>query len=239
MKRTILIICICIGYGITASGTLKIISSQQWNPILPEASGVNSQVASGPSWHNTDFINMLIGLKPGTIRYPGGAIGNYTDWRTGQYMQVDARDPEKGPVLGIHKNSDSRQVRLNTFRPEELKIAYDATGATPIYMVNMLTDTLGSTLEMLAHCENLGLPNKIHWNWEIELYLTYFGGGDITGNIPGDYAAPHHFPTAESYAEECNKWISAIRKHYPEVKIGYQVVFGRSWENGLQIRPEH
>jgi len=39
---------------------------------------------------------MLIGLKPGTIRYPGGAIGNYTDWRTGQYMQVDARDPEKG-----------------------------------------------------------------------------------------------------------------------------------------------
>jgi len=236
MKRTISIICFCLGYGFTAYSTLKIVSSQPWNPLLQEASGVNSQVASGPSWHNSDFINMLIELKPGSIRYPGGAIGNYTDWKTGQYMQEDARDPENGPVLGVHKNADSRLVRLNTFRPEELKLAYDATGATPVYMVNMLTDTLGSTLQMLAHCKSLGLPVK-YVELGNELYLTYFGGGDIAANIPGDYAAPHHFPTAESYAEECNKWISAIKEHYPEVKIGYLVVFGRSWEKWYTNSP--
>jgi len=94
------------------------------------------------------------------MRYPGGTIGNYMDWRTGQFMYTDARDPNKGPVYGTYKGKDHRKIKINTYRPEELKNAIDLNGATPIYMVNMLTDTLGSTLEMLAHCEEIGLPVK-------------------------------------------------------------------------------
>jgi len=208
---------------------ISIIPDTTWKTLVPAAYGVNTQTAAGPSWNDKTFLEMINQLKPGNMRYPGGTIGNYTDWRTGQFMYSDVRDPNKGPVYGTYKGKDHRKIKINTYRPEELKRAIDVNGATPIYMVNMLTDTLGSTLEMLAHCEKIGLPVK-YIELGNELYLTYFAGGSIENNIPGDYASPYHFPTAKSYADECNKWIKAIKKRYPQAEIAYQVVFGRDWE---------
>ena len=174
--------------------------------ITPELYGFNTQTAEGPSWSDPAFMKLLTDLAPGNLRYPGGTIGNYLDWSTGQYMAKDLRDPErKAPRKPL--NGPSGNKILNTYRLEELQNGIAATGATPIYMLNMLTDTLANARRMLARATELGLPVK-YIELGNEFYLSFTQGG-TPPNVTGDYCKEYHYPTAISYAEEANHYIRA------------------------------
>src|SRR3954451_21741062 len=38
------------------------------------------------SWDRTDLDTALTALRPGTLRYPGGPIGNCLEWRSGCFQ---------------------------------------------------------------------------------------------------------------------------------------------------------
>jgi hypothetical protein len=215
---------------------IEINKNNNWIEILPESYGFNTNTVDGPSWNDIRFLNMIQGLNPGNMRYPGGTVGNYMNWRTGQFMDYDARDPNRNKVRGTSIGHVKLSQYINTYRPEEFKNAIDLTGSTPIYMVNILTDTLGSILEMLEHCKKIGLQIK-YVELGNEMFFTYYPGGNFQNKILGDYANQHHFPTSISYAEECNKWIKAIKNKFPDVEISYNVVYGKYAEEWYQESP--
>ena len=201
--------------------TLVTFSTASSRTVNPDIYGFNTQTAAGPSWSDPKFMDMLRELRPANLRYPGGTIGNYMDWSTGQYMAKDLRDPAlKAPRKPLNGPDGSKTI--TTYRLEELKNGIQATGAAPIYMVNMLTDVLSSTESMLARAVSLGLPVK-YIELGNEFYLSYTQGGSAPNTL-GDYCTPFHYPTAQSYADEAKRYITEIKKLYPDVKIAYNAV---------------
>lgn len=203
--------------------------------INPDAYGVNTQTAAGPSWDDPKFMDLIKQLSPGNMRYPGGTIGNYMNWQTGQYMEQDLRDPEKiAPKIPI-KGITGTNI-INTYRLEEFKNGIKASGATPIFMVNMLTDTLGNTKKMLAHAVELGLKVK-YIELGNELYLSFHNGGNAQTGILGDYTTPFHFPTAKSYAEEAQRWVRELKAIYPDAEFAYNAVIDKPKELWFNSSP--
>lgn len=48
--------------------------------------------------------------------------------------------------------------QAGTSRLEDFAVTLAATGTAPLFVLNMLTDTLASQLRFLAHAESLGMP---------------------------------------------------------------------------------
>ncbi|HEX5002560.1 MAG TPA: hypothetical protein VFW78_08680 [Bacteroidia bacterium] len=163
--------------------------------IVPEHfNGFNTQMMRGPGWKDPGFIDAVKLLEPGLIRYPGGTVASYWDWKTGWLMK------------GIQLRRDWAKIPENPITLDDLKFACDATGAWPVFVLNMMNSTVEYQMEMLRTAVKMGLTVK-YIELDNEIYL-------------GEEFYIQKFPTGKEYALEANKWIVAIRKEFPEVKIG-------------------
>lgn len=160
--------------------------------VAPYFLGYNNVPIHSPSWDNPDIVNAAIPLKPGTLRYPGGTVANYWDWQSGWFVPA-----APGGFLNAPRS---------TYRLQELLIAVRATGAIPIYVLNMLTSDLNTQLEMLQTAKSMGLPVQL-----VEL------GNEFYLSTPGDYVTK--FPGGSDYGKQATSWISAIRAAFPDAKI--------------------
>ena len=207
-----------VDYTDQDSQTRHIVLSQNWKQLHRDIYGVNGQTANTPAIDtNPDFLTKIGGLSLGNFRWPGGTIGNYFDWRTGKTKAIDAKDPNGGPTQG-------NMTQRNTYGLSQLKWVLNAAGATPIFMLNMLTDILPNQLEMLSTAKQMGMPIK-YIELGNEFYLSYAQGGDNTTGKLGDYAnVPYHYPTAKSYADSCEYYIAEIKKRFPEAMVAFHGV---------------
>ena len=155
--------------------------------------GYNAQMMRGPSWQDPDFVSRVQQLKPQLIRYPGGTVASYWNWRTGWLKD------------GLKLKFDWAKIPENPIKLEDLKKACDATGAKPLFVLNMITGNLDDQFEMLEYAHKLGLPVN-YVELDNEVYL-------------GDDFYVKRFPTGIDYANESNIWIRKIKKRFPDVKI--------------------
>lgn len=186
--------------------------------LSPMAFGVNTQCLRGPSWRDNRFLEKIRDMHLNHMRYPGGTIGNFFDWRTGRPLSVNRRNTEPIP---IPEKMQYRIKDVNTYTLDDLKRALEMSpGTEATFMVNMLTDNLENALDMLRTAQKKGIP--FHYvELGNEFYLTYYRGGDWKSNTPGYYTYPECYPSAQSYAEECRKWIKAIKAEFPDVKLAF------------------
>jgi len=147
---------------------------------------------SGTSWRNSQLLRAAQDLCPGNLRYPGGTLANYWNWRAGAPLQHP----------GAPKWSKGEPI---PYRLEELKLAVDATGAQPILVVNMLTSTIEEQLAMLRRARDLGLAVR-YVELGNEFYLS-------------EESYIKRFPTAEDYGAEATRWIDLIRMEFPKARI--------------------
>lgn len=155
--------------------------------------GFNAQQIRGPVLSDNGFIQVIKGLNPAVLRYPGGTVASYWDWKAGWFKDE------------IPLKKDWREIRKTPIRLEDLKAACDSTGAAPLLVLNMCTSTLEYQLAMIQHARKIGLRVN-HVELDNELY--------ISENIYTD-----RFNSGEDYAIECNKWIAAIKKEFPNVRV--------------------
>jgi len=152
-------------------------------------------------YDKTSVSNAVVSLAPGTIRYPGGTISNYWDWQTGSVNQPPSTTTT---VTGTTKITQGRQ-RTYGFTLSTLKKLTSATGAVPIFDLNVMTSTLEDQLQMLRTAAQLGIPVR-YVELGNEFYLSN-----------SNYV--HSFPTAASYADMVVSWAPAIRDAFPNVQI--------------------
>ena len=183
--------------------------------LSPMAMGVNTQCRKGPSWDDKSFLDRIATLHLQNIRYPGGTIGDFWDWRTGMLIQQNMRDP-KHPVE-IPKGSYGITKKINRYTLDDFKKALDRSpGAQAVFMLNMLTDNLESQIEMLRYARKIGIPVR-YVEFGNEYYLSYWGGGSVQDNRTGYYT--EIYPTAADYAKECVRWTKALRAEFPGIKV--------------------
>ncbi len=145
----------------------------------------------GSYWKDKRFVELAKQLCA-TIRYPNF---NWWDWKTGWFFK-DLKDlPESKAKLPV-----------DHFTLEDLKLAYESTGAEPIFLINMLTSDLDYQLDMLRAAAKLGLPIK-RVELSNELYLQ-----------PRP-RFKERFPTGKDYGKEASRWTAAIKAEFPEAQI--------------------
>jgi hypothetical protein len=156
--------------------------------LSPVYVGINNGDHEGDAFSLTDplFQAAISRQHYGTYRYPGGTTANYWDWR--QACQA---------------GSQSCGKCNNTV--EAFAVFVRATGVEPIFVMNMLTDTLPSQLEFLATAASCGLPIT-----RVELGNEFF-------NNHADYVKA--FPTGASYGKTASTWITAISAIYPNASF--------------------
>ena len=171
--------------------------------ITNDFNGFNAQMMRGPSWETPGFAERVAELHPGLIRYPGGTVASYWDWKTGWLME------------GIDLRPEWKNIPKSPITLDDIKFACDKVGAQPLYVLNMMTSTVAYQLEMLNYAKKIGLPVK-YIELDNEIYL-------------GQGFYVKKFPSGKEYAIEANKWISAIKKEFPAARIA---VVGSSVKEG-------
>jgi hypothetical protein len=179
--------------------------------------GINTEneysTPPAPAWNDPHVGPALAELGIRAVRYPGGQIANFWDWKAGQggWVQnqtVDAGFPDQGRDAAIDES----------FAAVASSIA--EAGAAPIFMLNVLTwegrvatsadnDAMVSDqLAMLQAAADAGLPiDYLELGNEL-----YFGPPDLP-----DYQL--RFDGGAAYAAQMNGWIASLRSQYPDAAI--------------------
>lgn len=152
------------------------------------------------SWRDRKYQTALDKLNPAMIRIPGGDESNYWDWRKGGTREDLAELPD-----GLPPFISSYKDRL--YNSSKVKDWHAGLGKkrTPLFVLNMLSDSLESQIEMLREARDLGMSVKY-----IELGNEFY--------FPTkNYLAI--FPKIEDYTTEANRWIAAIKQEFPQAEI--------------------
>jgi hypothetical protein len=203
--------------GLAAAGTVHpldavvVTQTGTARPVTPTLLGLSGDNTTGPSLISPHFKSAFTSYEPGVLRYPGGTPANYWDWQNGWFQPGNAHWPAE-----TYRQIDDR---LEATTP-----ALQATGATPMFDLNVLTyngliatsaqntEMLDSQLSMLKAAAKDGWPVKM-----IELGNEMYLNGYKPGPDGSDYLI--RFPTPQDYATEMNPWISAIHQAYPRAQI--------------------
>ena len=188
-------------------------------PLTPTFFGLNgNNTQEGLNWDGADLGTALASLRPGVLRYPGGTLGNYWDWRAGWFQPG-------GPWPG-QTNAQTGQVLApfdNSLTP--YKVALQRSGAEALFLVNMLTidgrlatdadndRLIQDQIQFLQSAVTAGISVK-----RVELGNEfYLPGNNPAGAFATDYST--RFPTAGDYARQASAWVSALRTAFPAVQI--------------------
>jgi len=163
------------------NGTNTISPDQSWG----ELAGVNSTY-----WADNPFCQFNLGH----IRYPGGTVGNYWDFRTGWFLK-----PNQIPSGMTLENNFDNDIPPFPFddRLQFFKISSDIINSSPIFTANSLTSDFYYQATMLYRAKELGFPVK------------YFELGNEFYLENENYYLK--FPSVKQYAIEANKWAGLIK----------------------------
>lgn len=200
-------------------------------PMPPLILNYNAQLMIHEApWDDPSFVEQLVWLRPQGLRFPGGTVANYYDWRTGLFVE------DSSLVRPRYIQANKRIPKVHGpegYRLEAFQVAVEASGAEPVYVVNMLTSTMDEQLAWLKHAESLGLPVRY-----IELGNEFY--------LPAE-SNVKRFPEPQDYAEEAVRWAEALREEFPDAKVaavgcGYRGREGRAhredgWNAGLGDLP--
>lgn len=218
--RIILIVCILLivslviltlylDYDIeeSPSEVLSIdVNTQSSMPIRKELYGFNTNMMSGDyGYLDDDFIALTKVLKPKTLRFPGGTVGNFYHWNISGFRQ-----DEMNSTLSTQLNKRNRgnYVKLQKRRDgiisfdDFMKLCQDLE-ITPIVVVNLWTGNPEESAAWVRYSMEKGYKIN-HWELGNEYYL------------------PHYvkkFRTADIYMNEAKKHALAMKKVNPDIKV--------------------
>lgn len=169
------------------------------------------------------LLRQLKAIDPGTLRWPGGTGANYFQWRLGHNVAPPKHKMPPGscpapPIankLGFH------------FRVSDLAAAYRATGATPIFDLNVMTPkSVHNQIELLK---------TAHDRFHIPIRYVELGNEFYLCNADYEY----YFPTATVYGTTVARFVAAVHRAFPTARIaavgaiGTHTARDRTWNSRM------
>lgn len=197
-KKFLLYLCSLL--PLMALGQVSSQVSLSNNTRTTPTTGLNLNSITKPSWQNQSFLDSTAALLPNMIRYPGGTTSQYWDWRNGKVLPLSFW---QNGTLQNHQNLATAEAVPH--RLEDFKVAIEKLGVEPMYVLNVLTDSLESQMAFLRHAKAIGL--SVNW---IELgNELYFLEEDFVGK----------YPSPANYASEMRVWIDSIWAEFPNANV--------------------
>lgn len=183
--------------------------------ISPDMFGFNTTYFYG-KWNSNAFLEKLVGLNAGTLRFPSGTGANYWDWTAGDKIPTNQLPPGfvglawKQMPLPIFINDPTNHYDYRTW--------VEQSGATPVWLLNMMTRDLPDQIAMLQHARALGLSiNYLELANEI-----YSDQADYVFKYPGPSGSNTN-TAAVKYGLDCARWIAALRAAFPDLTLNISV----------------
>ena len=144
-------------------------------------------------------------LNAGVLRYPGGNLADWWDWRTGWCVKETECAGCPASLPSVPKKPGGCKNKPRQYFLDEFVLALRATNARPVMMMNMLTANLTDQLEYLRAARSAGaLPAGAF----VEL------GGEFYW---GKFTCK--FENATVYANVAKEWATAVKVEFPDVQV--------------------
>ena len=187
--------------GFSCGPTALAVEVGEARPLDPFGIGANGNLSGfDRPWENEELLAAFKELGLRHLRYPAGTLGNYWDWDIGW---IDPTVPDSLMIGWVVENKLPQSSHRYTL--ENLALLTEATGAAPIFMLNMLSKDLEHSLRNLRRADRLGMPVRY-----VEL------GNELYFDLPFPKL---RYPTPEDYGRTCERWIVAIRAEFPKAKF--------------------
>lgn len=151
--------------------------------------GINQNTVQYPAWRqNPEGAALVDDLNFGAVRYPGGTVSSYFRWWTGTVAPGSPNPPAYDYWL------------------DDLKHVHDQTGATPIFVMNMINGGgKDQQIQQLTAAANKGIPIK-----RVELGNEYY--------LDNSHWVSK-FNNGQGYGATAKVWAQDIRALFPDVEI--------------------
>jgi hypothetical protein len=161
--------------------------------------GTNYDYSTAAMFKNTNVGPLLRQLDPETLRWPGGTEADFFNWQTGK--------PTSKP-------------KDYSFTLTDLYHAYKATGAIPIFDLNVLAPgnrtSTANQMKMLEHAQSIGLPVRY-----VEIGNELYGGG-----ASGTFAKA--FRNGAAYGRTVAIYVKALHQKFSGVQVAADAVLNPS-----------
>ena len=182
------------------------IDTQSSIPLRKELYGFNSNMMSGDyGYLDEDFVALTKALRPKTLRFPGGTVGNFYHWNISGFRQDEMNSTLSTQLNRRNKANftklEKRRDGIISF-DDFMKLCNDLD-ITPIVVVNLWTGNPEESAAWVRYTIEKGF--KVNY-WEL-------------GN---EYYLPHYvkkFRTAEIYLNEAKKHALAMKRVNPNIKV--------------------
>jgi len=155
--------------------------------------GGGSIYPAGTTGYPAAAYTELAALSPATVRWPAGTSANYWVWTKGQPVGDPYMTPNPTPDFHTYLS--------------DLEKAYNQTHVPPVFVLNVMIDTLADQEKMLAQAKTDGIPVDY-----VEL------GNELDLCFNSDYAK--YFPTGTDYGSTVvGPWSLALHNLYPNLQI--------------------
>lgn len=203
-----LILLMLFQHTMPAQGQTYSMKLSSRRDVKPDWFGVGSQNTTHDGMYidHPDLIAHIPEMNAKVIRFPSGGNANWWDWKTGWFVDdpnVPPHNPNQAPVY-------------NTL--ENFKVLVDASGAVPLFDLNMISSTLQYQIEMLHYADSIGLQVK-YVELGNEFYLDEESDSTYIYSI---------FPDAQTYGTVASMWIDSLHAHFPGIKVAAQGAFNRN-----------
>jgi predicted small secreted protein len=155
--------------------------------------GFNNNVLNSPLEVDR-YRDTVATLYPEVIRYPGGTVGDFFDWRSG-WVDLSVLPPDHPWT----------QLERRPVTPETLRSYLGDLDAQPLFALNAFSSSLSEQLALLRRWRALGGTVR-----HVELGNEYYFGFERFESV---------YPTAESYGQAMNRWIDSLRVQVPGAEL--------------------
>ena len=187
--------------------TLRLeIDTRNGQPLRQTLYGFNTNMISGDyGYLDPDFVALTKVLAPKTLRFPGGAVGNFYHWEQGGFIES-----EMGSTLNPKLNQRNKQNYVKLQERRNGKILFDdfmqlcnTLDITPVIVVNLWTGSPEESAAWVRYAKDKGYQVK-HWELGNEYYLPHY---------------LNKYPTVETYIAAAKKHSAAMKAVNPEIKV--------------------
>ena len=182
------------------------INTRNAQPLRQALYGFNTNMMSGDyGYLDADFVELTQTLAPRTLRFPGGAVGNFYHWKPGGFFQE-----EMTSTLNPKLNQRNKGNYVKLQRRRQGKILFDdfmqlcnTLSIMPVVVVNLWTGSPEESAEWVRYAKNKEYQIK-HWELGNEYYLPHY---------------LNKYPTVETYIAEAKKHAAAMKAVDPDIKV--------------------
>ncbi len=232
------LLLLCIHFGCHKQATSPHaprleIDTRQTQQLCHELYGFNTNMMSGDyGYLDLDFVALTKALRPKTLRFPGGTVGNFYHWKTAGFVKS-----EMMTTLNAKLNKRNRGNYVKLQRRRNGKIDFDEfmqlcskLNITPIVVVNLWTGSPEESAEWVQYAKTKGYE-IVHWELGNEYYLPHY---------------VNKYPTVETYIARAKEHAAAMKAVNPNIKLSVCATpvafhkegwllktYQRKWDEGL------